>query len=69
MGGIFGFKNINLDINKIKSELLNNQLKGFSVQQSDNITFCQSRLAKDYSANNPDKMIMNGNLITFNGHI
>ncbi len=69
MGGIFGFKNINLDINKIKSELLNNQLKGFSVQQSDNITFCQSRLAKDYSANNPDKMIMNGNLITFNGQI
>lgn len=69
MGGIFGFKNINLDISKIKEELLNKQSNGFYVQTSDNITFCQARLAKNYSINIPDTMTLDGNIITFNGQI
>ncbi len=69
MGGIFGFKNINLDIDKIKEELLNKQSNGFLTQQTDNINFFQARLARDYSTNNPDTMILDGNMITFNGQI
>ncbi len=70
MGGIFGYKNINLNISEVKSELLNNQLNNFLIQSEDNITFCQARLAKNYSSNNDfDPMVLDGNIIAFNGQI
>lgn len=63
MGIIFGHKNINLDINIIKSRLQYKQFNNFNFYSQNNITFCQSGI--DYF----ETMELDGNIIAFNGSI
>ncbi len=70
MCGIFGFKNFNIDTNKIKSELNHRGPDSFNIIKTGNITFCNSRLSViDLSDKAMQPMILNGNIISFNGEI
>ncbi len=70
MAGIFGYKNINLDINRIKSELFIKQNSEFNFQTKDNITFCRAKLLEDYyNVKNSEGMKSDGSLIALNGSI
>ena len=67
MSGIFGFKNLNLEISKISEELLHNNKNDFNYVEQENLVFCQCRIK---IGNTPVyKMDFNGNLIAFNGEI
>ncbi len=40
MSGIFGFKNLDFEIDKIREELLHNNPNDFNYIEQDNIVFC-----------------------------
>lgn len=69
MSGIFGFKNLNLDINRIKIELLHNQPDNFNYNQLNNITFCQSQIQICPKEQRRIPIESNCSLIAFNGEI
>lgn len=70
MSGIFGYKNLDLDIDKIKSKLLYKQNNGFQICCNNNITFCQCRFDYgNFTENNIKEIELEGNLLAFNGSI
>lgn len=69
MSGIFGFKNLELDINFIKNNLLHNHPDSFNYIQQDDITFCQSRIIIDSRYEQDYSMQSNLNMLAFNGEI
>ena len=69
MSGIFGFKNLELDINFIKSELLHNHPDSFNSIQQDDITFCQSRIIINPKYEQNYSMHSNLSMLAFNGEI
>ncbi len=70
MCGIFGFKNLDLEIKKIEKELYHRGPDGFGIKQQKDVTFCHCRLAiVDPSNKALQPMESNGNMIIFNGEI
>lgn len=70
MCGIFGYKNFELNTEKIKSELFHRGPDAFRIKKESNWTFCHSRLSIiDLSDNASQPMESNGNILLFNGEI
>lgn len=70
MSGIFGYKIIDLDIDRIKAEFQNCQSNTFNTNIQNNVTFCQCRPFFDnFNDNVCIPMEFDGNMLAFNGEI
>lgn len=70
MCGIFGYKNLDINIEKIHAELYHRGPDSFNISRFSDWTFCHSRLSIiDLSPNAIQPMEYKGNILVFNGEI